>query len=209
MPRAMPSIGIVLAASPARTAPKTMLTPARGSIRRLSSAGTSTTTRPSACTRSAVRWGRAVCPPRPVSRTSTMSVGRGERAGAHRDQADRQLREAVQREDRLDVLQAALRDHLGRAGRELLLARLEDQPYPAGQLAAGVELGQRQPGAEQDRGVHVVAARVADVVDRRPVGHVLGVRQRQRVEVGPQRDRPGRPRRCRRSRRCPWAAGAA
>ena len=125
--------------------------------------GTSTTTRPSACTRSAVRCGRAVWPPRPGRRTSTMSVAAVNGPERTADQAGRQLREAVQREDRRDVLEAALGDHLGRAGRELLLAGLEDQPHPAGQLTAGVQLGQRQAGAEQHRGVHVVPAGVADV----------------------------------------------
>ncbi len=67
-----------------------------------------------------------------------------------------------------DVLQATGRDDLGRAGRDALLAGLEQQPDPAGQLVALGELGQRQAGAEQDRGVHVVAAGVAtpSTVDR-------------------------------------------
>ncbi len=36
-----------------------------------------------------------------------------------------------------------------RAGGEGLLGRLEQQPYPAGQLAAGGQLGQRPAGTEQ------------------------------------------------------------
>ena len=147
-------------------------------------------TRPRAWIRSAVRCGRAVWPPRAAQRDLDRVGGRRERAGAHADQAGRQLRRAVQREDRRDVLEAAGLDHLGRAGRDALLARLEEQPHPAGQLVALGELGQRQADTQQDRGVHVVAAGVGDVVHSRAVGHVLRVRQRQRVEVGPQRDDP-------------------
>jgi hypothetical protein len=116
--------------------------------------------------------------------------GRGERAGAHPDQAGRQLRVAVQREDRGDVLERAGRDHLRRPGRERLLGGLEDQPDPAGQLTALGELGQRETEAQHDRGVHVVAAGVRHVLHGRAVRHVLEVGQRQRVQVGPEGDHP-------------------
>jgi hypothetical protein len=81
-------------------------------------------------------------------------------------------------------------DDLGRAGRHALLGRLEDQPDPAGQLALLVQLGQGQPEAEQHGGVHVVTAGVRDVRHRGPVRHVLGVLQRQRVQVGAEGDHP-------------------
>ncbi len=116
--------------------------------------------------------------------------GRGERAGADPDQAGRQLRVAVQGVDRGDVLEPAGGDHLGRAGRDRLLAGLEQQPHPAGQLPALVELGQRQAEAEQDGGVHVVAAGVRDLLDGAAVRHVLQVVQRQRVQIGAERDHP-------------------
>ena len=49
--------------------------------------------------------------------------------------------------------------------------------------------GQHQAGAEHGRGVHVVAARVRDARHRRGVRQAGLVRQRQGVEVGPQRHR--------------------
>ena len=94
----------------------------------------------------------------------------------------------MQREDLHHVVQAAGLDDLQRAAGQDLLGRLEDQPDPAGQLAEVGELGQQHADAEQDRGVHVVAAGVADALHRRAVRHVLGVVQRQGVDVGAQRD---------------------
>jgi hypothetical protein len=94
----------------------------------------------------------------------------------------------VQREDRADVLEAAGGDDLRRSRRDRLLTWLEQQPDPPAERAARVELGQGQAGADQDRGVHIVPARVADTVDRGAVGNVLCVRQGQGVQVGPQRD---------------------
>ena len=43
---------------------------------------------------------------------------------------------------------------------------------------------------EQDRGVRVVPAAVADTLDRRAVRHILLVVDRQRVDVGSQGDPP-------------------
>jgi hypothetical protein len=94
----------------------------------------------------------------------------------------------VQAVDGGDVLQPTGGDHLGRALRHRLLGGLEEQPDPAGKLVVLGELGQRQTDTEQDRGVHVVPAGVRDTIHRRPVRHVLGVRQRQGVKVGPERD---------------------
>ena len=188
MPRTWPSIGIALAASPAWMAPKIeadpgpLVDPATQQVghvhhdpaQRVHEVG------------GQVRSGGVAAG---AGQADLDHVGRrGERAGPDRDQPGRQLREAVQREDRLDVLQTALGDHLGGAGRELLLAGLEDQAHPAGQLAPPVQLGQREAGPEQDRGVHVVAAGVADVGHGGPVRHVLDVGQRQRVQVGPDGD---------------------
>ena len=116
--------------------------------------------------------------------------GRGERARAHADQAGRQLRVAVQRVDGGDVLESAGRDQLGRSGGNRLLGALEDQADPAREPALAGELLQGQAEAEHHRGVHVMTARVRDLGHRRLVGHVLEVLQRQRVEVGPERDHP-------------------
>ena len=135
--------------------------------------------------------------------------GRGERAGAHADQAGRQLRVAVQRVDRGDVLERTGRDHLGRAGRHALLGRLEDQPDPAGQLAL---LGPAGPGPGRGRAARWCARRGRRRARRsarwtgtaRPWCPATAARPGRRG-----RRSPGRPRRCRRSRRCPWAAAPA
>jgi hypothetical protein len=110
--------------------------------------------------------------------------------GPDRDVPGRQLRIAVQREDRLDVLQTALGDHLGRARGVLLLTGLEDQPHPAGQFPVPVEFGQHTAHPGEDRRVHVVPTGVADILHFRSVRHLLGVRQRKRVQVGAQRHDP-------------------
>ena len=69
----MPSSGMAFAAVPALTRPQTRLRLDRGSTRRDSAAGSSVMIFPSANTRSAVRCGRAVCPPGPVTRTVILS----------------------------------------------------------------------------------------------------------------------------------------
>jgi hypothetical protein len=89
----------------------------------------------------------------------------------------------VQREDPLDALHRPVGDHVHRATGLDLLGGLEDQPHPAGQAG---RRGQREPGAEQHRGVRVVPAGVHDALDRgreRQAGVLL---QRECVEVGPQ-----------------------
>ncbi len=85
-----------------------------------------------------------------------------------------------------ELLDPALADDVERAAGHQLLGRLEDQPDPARQRV-GVG-GEGQPGAQHHRGVHVVAAGVADAVVARAVGHVLLVLQRQRVDVRAQAD---------------------
>jgi hypothetical protein len=67
-----------------------------------------------------------------------------------------------------------------------LLGRLEDQADAARQGSGRRLPGQEQAGSEQHRGVHVVAACMTGVRDGGPVGHVLLVVDRQRVQVGPQ-----------------------
>ncbi len=65
---------MALAASPARTAPQTRIAADRGSSLLDSSIGSPVITTPRACTRSAVRCGREVCPPGPCSRNSIRSA---------------------------------------------------------------------------------------------------------------------------------------
>jgi hypothetical protein len=72
-----------------------------------------------------------------------------------------------------------------------LLARLEQEPHPPGQRAAAV--GQHAGGADQHRGVGVVAAGVHRPVDLGPVVQVGVVGHGQRVHVGPQQDRRAGP----------------
>ncbi len=74
VPPSEPESGITLPARPASTRPQTTLTPARGSSRRESTAGSSVTIFASANVRSSVRWGRLVWPPLPVSRISRLSA---------------------------------------------------------------------------------------------------------------------------------------
>src|SRR5690606_4798893 len=69
----MPSSGMALATEPAETRPHTSDRLERGSTRRDSADGSSVTILASAYTRSAVRCGRAVCPPGPVTFTYTLS----------------------------------------------------------------------------------------------------------------------------------------
>ena len=110
---------------------------------------------------------------------------------------------------RLDAVERAELHQVQRAAGHDLLGGLEEQPDPAGQQPAGVRLGQGQGGAEQGRGVDVVAAGVGDAghgagprVDR-------GVLHRQRVEVGPQRHQRARSRRGRRRARSAAAGSPA
>ena len=178
---------MALPAVPAATAPHTSDIPARGSTRRDTIAGTSTMTLPRAYTRSAVSCGRAVWPPGPGQDDVDRVAGGGDGPDAQADVARAQTRVAVQREDRRDVVDGADLDRFQRTAGHLFLGRLEDQPHPAGQVTGR---DQRGRGADQRRGVDVVAAGVADADVARTVGHVLGVEDRQRVDVRPQRHRP-------------------
>ena len=158
----MPSSGMALAAEPALTRPQTRLRLDRGSTRRDSAAGSSVMILPRAKTRSAVRCGRAVCPPGPVTRTVILSQAAVIGPTLSPDLADVQPRVAVQGEDPVNRGDAAGRQHVQRAAWHLL-GRLEDQPDPAGQRPGRRRPGQEQAGAEQHRGVHVMPAGVAGV----------------------------------------------
>ena len=142
VPETMPWSGITLGAAPAWMLPQTTLTPARGSIRRLSTAGSSVVTLARAKVRSPVRCGRLVCPPVPLRRTSTRSAALVNGPSRRPDLADVDARVAVQREDPLDAVQGALVEELDGATRHDLLGRLEEQPHAAGQQALRVHLGQ-------------------------------------------------------------------
>ncbi len=172
--------------------PHTTETPARGSKRRERIAGSSVVTLASAKVRSPVRCGREVCPPVPSRRTSTWSaalvIGPSRRptwpTSTPGSQCSAKTRSTSSR--RPSPIRRS-----GSPGHHLL-GRLEEQPHPAGQQALGVHPGERRRGADERRGVHVVAAGVRDArhgADPRVAGRLL---HRQRVEVGAQpHDRAG------------------
>lgn len=80
-------------------------------------------------------------------------------------------------------MQGAGFDRVGGAAGQYLLGGLEEQPYGARQGAGAGQLGQHQTGAEDDDGVHVMAAGVGAAGDRGGVVDGLGVRDGQRVDV--------------------------
>ena len=122
--------------------PQTTLTPARGSSRRESTAGSSVTSLPSAKVRSSVRCGREVCPPLPLEQHVEVVGGAGERTLAQTDRADVDPGVGVQAEDAGDTVERAGLDRHQRAAGHDLLRRLEDQPHPAGQRVG--DRGQRR-----------------------------------------------------------------
>src|SRR5690606_5728966 len=74
VPATRPSVGIVPGSPPAWSSPKTTSRPPRVSVRRLSTAGNSVTTRPSASIRSTLWCGRAGWPPGPRRVTVRLSA---------------------------------------------------------------------------------------------------------------------------------------
>ena len=150
-------------------------------------------TSPRAYTTSAVRCGRAVCPPRPVRRTVTWSADPVIPPTLSPTRPTTSRGSQCRAKIRSTPSSAAGGDHVRGADAHDLLGRLEHQPYVAGDQSLAGEVGEHETGAEDARGVHVVTARVAHTGHGRPVGHVLLVGQRQRVDVGAERDRAGRP----------------
>src|SRR5258708_21040673 len=87
-------------------------------------------------------------------------AGGGDRSDPGPDLADVELGVAVQREDPVDRGDPAGREHVESATGHLL-GWLEDQPYLAGQRPGRGRASQEQASSEQDRGMHVVPARLA------------------------------------------------
>ena len=175
--------------------------PLLAGTRRPTRAGTSVTTG-RRVTRSVVRWGRAVWPPGPVRGTPRVAGG-GDGTGLAGRPARRQPGVAVQREDRADAVQPPLDDVGGAAGQHSSAGWKISRTRPGS--APRCSSASSQAGAEDDRGVHVVAAGVA----RGP--RWSGTARpwcpaRQAVDVGPQGDDRAVGRcRCRRSGRSPRA----
>ncbi len=113
-------------------------------------------------------------------------VGREDGAHPHGEGALGEAREVVQSVNPLDrkALEQAVGDH-DAAAALVLLGRLEDEADDAVEVAGG---GQVAGGAEEHRGVAVVAAGVHGAVARRAVGQVGALLDRQRVHVGAQPD---------------------
>src|SRR5215472_10571894 len=111
----------------------------------------------------------------------------GNRADPGPDRPDLQPRIAVQREDPVDRRDAAGRQYVKRAARHLL-SGLEDQPDLAGQGSGRCGPREEQAGAEQDRGVHVVTARMADAIVQRTVRNALLVGDGQGIDVSTKRN---------------------
>src|ERR1039457_4315971 len=167
VPSAIPSSGMALAAVPALTRPHTRLRLDRGSTRRDSAAGSSVTILPSAYTRSAVRCGRAVCAPGPVTRTVILSQAAV---------IGPLLVPTFPTSSRGSQCSAKIRS----AEAMPTAARTSREP-PGTRLP-----GQEHPRTQGDGRVHVMPAGVAYVRHGRPVGHLLLVGHRKRVEVGAQ-----------------------
>ena len=188
VPARMPRPGITLAAAPAWTIPHTTLTPARGSRRRLKTAGSSVMSLPSAKVRSSVRWGRDVCPPLPPRRTTIESAAPVSGPSRTPDLPDVETGVAVQPEDLVHVVERAGLDQVQRSPGHDLLGRLEEQAHAAVQEPARLGLAQREGGAHQPGGVHVVAAGVGHARHGARPGVDGVVLDRERVEIGTQRD---------------------
>ena len=120
-------------------------------------------------------------------------VGRaGDRPLAHAHLAEVEGGVAVEAEDPLDVVEGAQLEQGRRPAGHDLLGGLEQQPDAAGQLPSAVHLGEREPGADQAGGVHVVAAGVRDARPGADPGVGGQVVHGEGVEVGTQRDHAGR-----------------
>ena len=109
------------------------------------------------------------------------------RPGPDRELPGRQPRPVVHAVDRLDrvAVEHALLDHQPGAAL-VLLGRLKDEMHRAGEIA---RLGEVLRGAEQHRGVAVMAAGMHPAVVLRGVREAVLLLDRQRIHVGAQRDR--------------------
>ena len=110
---------------------------------------------------SAVRCGRAVCPPGPARVTLTLSQA-AVIAPARTPTGRRPAWVAVQREDPADGVQGACGDD-GLGAARGLFRGLEDQPDAVGEQSGRRPLRKEQAGTDQHGRVRVVAAGVAGI----------------------------------------------
>ena len=206
------------AARPACATPHTSTAAARGSSRRVSTAGRPVITVPIAYTRSVVRCGREVCPPGPNSRSSMTSDVEVIAPGLQPDPAHLQPRVAVQREDGAQAVERPGGDDVVRPAGKDLLGRLEDQPHPAGERrppwTAPAPRRAAPSGARRARRHARCPAASRSTAGRSPRGSAA--RRCPRAARPPfRRNRSRRPPRCRsaaarpRSRRRAGCAGSA
>ena len=149
-------------AAPARTMPQTRLAPARGSSRRDSDAGQlgDELAEGEGEVLGQVR-ARGVAAAAGEPHRERVG-GAGDRPHAQADLADVDGRGRSAGAKTCPRLRGRRGDQLERAAGHGLLGRLEQQPDPAGEQAARVGLGQREPAPTQRGGVDVVAAGVGD-----------------------------------------------
>ena len=152
-------------------------------------AGSSVTTLPSAKVRSSVRCGREVWPPLPMSRTVSASAapvsGPSRRPTWPTSRLGSQCRPKTWR----DAVERAGGDQVSAPPGMTSSAGWKSSRTRPGSSAAGCDLGEGQAGADEAGGVHVVPAGVGDARRRVLVhGSSVQVVDRQRVEVGAQRD---------------------
>ncbi len=113
---------------------------------------------------------------------------RGQRPDPAPDLSDVDLGVAVQPEHPDDPLEPALGDDVDSTPGHGLLRRLEDESDRATHTGVRAKSDQRPRGADEDRRVYVVPARMRDPVHGRSVGDVLVVLHRQGIEVRAQSD---------------------
>ena len=185
-PRARPRAGSRWRRRPPRRGPTPGTAPARGSTRRDSASGRPVATVASTWTRSTVLCGREVWPPGPVSVTLRASAAAVIGPDFSPMRPDLQRRVAVQPEHRGDASsQPSASTSSAPPGIISSAGWNTRRTVPSSPSAASASA---RPAPSTAARVDVVAARVADPVDLRPVGHVLLVVERQRVDVGAQDD---------------------
>lgn len=170
---------MMLCAEPACTVPQTRLTPARGSSRRESTAGSSVINLPSAKVRSSGQVRARSVPPNAGDAHLDRVGSTGQRPFAQPDLAYIQTRVAVQTEDPDRVVEHTLFNRLQRSAWHDLFGWLKDQPHSV----LGMRVGQSQTSTHQGGGVHIVTAGMRHTRHRRPPRVRGGVIDRKGVEI--------------------------
>ena len=154
-------------------------------MRRDSTPGSPVITVPSPYTRSVVRCGREVCPPGECSVISIVSAADviGPGRTATRPTASRGSQCSAKIRDTPLIAPAAMASIAPPGISSSAAWKISRTPTGSSGTDASASAG-----AQQDRGVGVVTARVRHVGHRRRVGRAGALGHRQRVHVGAQRD---------------------